>query len=447
MKKITLLLLLVASSSYVFAQEGDKKEEAVDSQTYNKWTLEATAGQGKGIRPYQKDYFSSKANSFFGGVQLNSYSLAARYMFSPSFGARIRFGYDDLQNQNNSGSKEFRMIMISARPEGVINLNRLLGVEETLGRIGFLFHAGLDVSQVTSKTPNVVEHDHNEGVSEYNIGMVFGVTPQVRIGKRMSVMLDVTMLKNFRQHFNWDGSYSDGQNNLNGEYIAGSLGLSYSFGKDKMHGDWAIIMDEKIEEINALNDRVNEMEALMNDSDKDGVPDYLDQENNSLAGVAVDTRGRMVDLNKNGVPDELETYFKNNGMIPSNSTITNNSTHKTSSDEARNLINGGYVSAYFDLNKTKPTNVSSQGIDFVLNYLRKNPDSKLEIFGHADELGSNAYNDKLSVARAESIKEVLIKAGVDASRIVINSLGEDNSVDPKSAEARRIVRRVTFKVD
>lgn len=444
MKKITLLLLALTSSSYLFSQE-EAKEEAVDSQTYNRWTLEATAGQGKGIRPYQKDYFSSKANGFFGGIQANSYSLAARYMFSPVFGIRGRFGYDDLQNQNGTGSKEFKLIMLSFRPEGVVNLNRLFKVEKELGRFGMLFHLGLDVSQVTSETPNVIENDHNNGVSEYNGGIVVGLTPQFRITNKLALTFDVTYLNNFRQHFNWDGSYSDADNNLGGEYISASLGLSYSFGKDKIHGDWAVIKDPKIEEIEALDKRVGEMEELMNDSDKDGVPDYLDQENNSLAGVAVDTRGRMVDLNKNGVPDELETYFKNNGILPSNSTITNN--NNTSSDEARNLINGGYVSAYFDLNKTKPTNVSSQGIDFILNYLRKNPDSKLEIFGHADELGTNAYNNKLSNDRAESIKNVLIKAGIDGGRISIKSDGEDNSVDPKSAEARRIVRRVTFKVD
>ncbi len=444
MKKITLLLLALTSSSYLFSQE-EAKEEAVDSQTYNRWTIEATVGQAKGLRPYQKEYFSSKPGSFFGGVQVNSYSFAARYMFSPVIGIRGRFGYDDLQNQNNSGSREFQLQQISFRPEAVINLTRLVKADEIFGRFGILVHAGIDVSQVTSKTPNVVENDHNNGATEYNGGLVIGFTPQFRVAKKLSFMFDVSMLKNFRQHFNWDGSYSDEDNNLGGEFISASVGLSYSFGSDKIHGDWAVIMDPKSEEIEALDQRINDMEALMNDTDKDGVPDYLDQENNSLAGVAVDTRGRMVDLNKNGVPDELETYFKNNGILPSNSTITNN--NNTSSDEARNLINGGYVSAYFDLNKTKPTNVSSQGIDFILNYLRKNPDSKLEIFGHADELGSNAYNNKLSNDRAESIKNVLIKAGIDASRISISAIGEDTSVDPKSEEARRVVRRVTFKVD
>ncbi|MBN8642721.1 MAG: OmpA family protein [Flavobacteriales bacterium] len=446
MKKITLLMLLLASSSYVFSQETEKKEdEAVDSQTFNRWTLEATVGQGKGLRPYQKGYFSSDSGSLFGGVDANSYSLAARYMFTPVFGIRGRFGYDDLKNQPDTGSEEFRLQMLSFRPEGVINLNRLFGAEDVLGRLGFLFHAGLDISQVTSKTPNVIENDHNYGVNEYNGGIVVGLTPQFRIANKLSILFDVSMLKNFRQHFNWDGSYSDTDNNLGGEYISASLGLSYSFGKDKIHGDWAVIKDPKIEEIEALDKRVGDMEELMNDTDKDGVPDYLDQENNSLAGVAVDTRGRMVDLNKNGVPDELETYFKNNGILPTNSSTTTN--NNTSSDEARNLINGGYVSAYFDTNKTRPTNVSSQGIDFILNYLRKNPDSKLEIYGHADEIGTNAYNDKLANDRAESIKNVLIKAGIDGGRISIKSDGEDNSVDPKSAEARRIVRRVTFKVD
>lgn len=439
-------MLLLASSGYVYSQETEKKEdEASDSQTLNRWTIEATVGQAKGIRPYMKDYFSSKPGSFFGGVQVNSYSFAARYMFSPVFGIRGRFGYDDLQNQNNTGSKEFRLEQISFRPEGVVNIIRLFGAQDIFGRFGMLVHGGIDVSQVTSKTPNVIENDHNNGVTEYNGGLVFGVTPQFRIANKLALMFDVTMLKNLRQHFNWDGSYSDADNNLGGEYISASLGLSYSFGRDKVHGDWAVVKDSKLEEIEALDKRVSDMEEMMNDSDKDGVPDYLDQENNSLAGVAVDTRGRMVDMNKNGVPDELETYFKNNGILPTNSSTTNH--NSTSSDEARNLINGGYVSAYFDYNKTKPTNVSSQGIDFILNYLRKNPNSKLEVFGHADELGTNPYNNKLSNDRAESIKAVLIKAGIDASRININSNGEDASVDPNSAEARRIVRRVTFKVD
>lgn len=443
MRKITFIIVALFIANNSFSQESEtKKEESVDNSTYNRWTIEASVGQAKGTRPYQKDYFSSKPNSFFGGIQPNSYALGIRYMFSPIFGVRGRFGYDDLKNQSGSGSKEFRLQQLSFRPEGVINLNKLFKIEDFMGRFNLLVHAGLDVSQVTSKTPNVIENNQNFGITEYNGGVVFGVTPQFRILDKLAIFFDVTTMKNYRQHFNWDGSYSDNQNNLNGEYISASFGLSYSLGNDKIHGDWAKIKDPQLEEIEALDKRVADMETMLNDTDKDGVPDYLDQENNSLAGVAVDTKGRMVDFNKNGVPDELETYFKENGILPGSANA-----NKDNSEEARNLINGGYVSAFFDSGKSKPTNTSSQGLDFILNYLRKNPTVKLAITGHADEIGNNAMNDKLSSARAENIKEILIKAGIDASRISISANGEDTSVDPKSPEARRLVRRATFKVD
>ena len=69
-------------------------------------------------------------------------------------------------------------------------------------------------------------------------------------------------------------------------------------GKNNIHGDWAIIKDKNLIKIEALDKKIGEIENKMNDTDKDGVPDYLDQENNSVAGVAVDSRGRSVMLKK-----------------------------------------------------------------------------------------------------------------------------------------------------
>ena len=42
---------------------------------------------------------------------------------------------------------------------------------------------------------------------------------------------------------------------------------------------------------------------MLQDTDRDGVVDYLDAEPNTTGGVAVDTKGRAIDVNKNGVPD------------------------------------------------------------------------------------------------------------------------------------------------
>ena len=98
----------------------------------------------------------------------------------------------------------------------------------------------------------------------------------------------------------------------------------------------------------------------------------------------------------------------------------------------KNLINGGYVAAYFNFNKSTPTNVSTEGIDFILTYLRNNPSASVDIIGHADEIGRSAYNDKLSNARANNVKNTLVKANIDASRLNVIAAGEDNSVDKDS---------------
>ena len=444
MKKITILYLLLFSSYSVLAQE-NKIEKDTTSSEFNKLTIEFSAGQAKGLKPYTSGYFSSNNDKLFGDVSVNAYYLGVRYMISPMFGLRADVGYLNLLNNRNTKSLPFQMKVYTLAFQGVINASRLFNIEKPVGRFGLLLHGGLQVSQMYSLTPNEMSktipteivRNHNSGLKEYNGGLIFGFSPQVRLTNKLALISDVSLVNNFRQHFAWDGASSDGNNNLSGQLVSMSVGLTYSLGNNKMHGDWSIIKDKKIEQIEAMKKRVDDLETLMNDTDKDGVADYLDQENNSVTGVAVDTKGRMVDLNKNGVPDELERYIEKN---------TTEISKITSDDMIKRLINEGYVASYFDTAKINPTNVSTEGIDFIRSYLKNNPTASINIYGHADEIGSSESNSKLSKARAESVKSVLIKSGIDASRLNIIMTEEDNSVDVNSEEARKLVRRVTFKV-
>ena len=179
----------------------------------------------------------------------------------------------------------------------------------------------------------------------------------------------------------------------------------------------------------------------MVDADNDGVADYLDTEKNTAAGALVNTKGQSIDKNNNGVDDTTEAFIlKNYGANGgTNSGVYNNELIKS-------LINGGYVATYFDFNKSKPTNVSTEGIDFILTYLRNNPSASVDITGYADEIGRSAYNDKLSNARATSVKNTLVKANIAASRLNVIAAGEDTSVQKDSDAARKLVRRVTFMV-
>ncbi|WP_298223316.1 OmpA family protein [Flavobacterium sp.] len=442
---LLLLSLTLLTVNFGYAQEDIKDaKDTGERKDYNKWTIELTAGQSKGTKPFTVGYYSSNPDKLFGSVKFNTFSLGVRYMFSAKFGLKADISSDLFTNNKNTDSKDFKLQQYRFGLQGVVNASRLFNIQQELGRLSILIHAGLQAARATPK------YKPDEGVpgyfynkSELNLGVMFGISPEVRVSKKFSIIGDFSTLSNFRQHFTWDGRVSDKANNLSGQMIMSTLGLTYSFGNDNIHGDWAIIDEGKLKEIEALDKRIGDLESMLNDTDKDGVPDYLDVENNSIAGVAVDTKGRMVDINKNGIPDELEKFMANTYVDKSNIKET---LETANADMIKRLINEGYVTTYFDSGKTVPTNVSTEGIDFIRTYLKNNPNASVDIVGHADEIGKSAYNDKLAASRANTVKNTLMKAGIPESRLNIISEGEDASVAVDSKDARRLVRRVTFKV-
>ena len=67
--------------------------------------------------------------------------------------------------------------------------------------------------------------------------------------------------------------------------------------------------------------------------------------------------------------------------------------------------------------------------------------------GHTDSIGSDAYNQKLSVRRAESVKAYLVSKGVEPNRIYTEGKGEKQPVaSNKSKEGRQKNRRVEIEV-
>ncbi len=453
-KPLLLLITLLSATVTINAQQKDENKNAdkeliaakadkeVVGDSFNRWSLEFDLGQSKGGKPYADGYYMSDPDKVLGGFQLNHYGFGARYMLSPKFGIKSHFSYDDIKKLPGSKSKDFKLQHLQITFEGVVNAIRLFDIQDEAKRFGLLFHFGIQASQMSPQMNTAAAQ--TKGRKELNGGIIIGATPSFRILNNLSIFTDIAINSNIRQHFNWDGSYAQRSNNLTGSLFTTSFGLSYAFGNEKIHGDWAIISDKKDKEINELNNRIGEIETLMNDTDKDGVPDYLDTENNSIAGVAVDTKGRMVDHNGNGVPDDLEKYVDKS--ISDNNTVTNNNTTAVASGMLEKLINDGYVAAYFDPSKSQPTNASSDNIGFILNYLKNNPDKSVEITGYADELGDTEHNNKLSGDRAQNVKTILSKAGINPNRLTIVANGIDDSVDKNSEYARRLVRKVVFKI-
>jgi OOP family OmpA-OmpF porin len=66
----------------------------------------------------------------------------------------------------------------------------------------------------------------------------------------------------------------------------------------------------------------------------------------------------------------------------------------------------------------------------------------LVVIGHADSAGGDDYNDKLSVRRANRVKELLVTNGVDAKIVQISGKGEKEPIaDNNTADGRALNRR------
>jgi len=86
-------------------------------------------------------------------------------------------------------------------------------------------------------------------------------------------------------------------------------------------------------------------------------------------------------------------------------------------------------------------------LDKVVEVLKANKDVKVEISGHTDAVGSASYNQRLSEARAQSVRQYLIEHGLDTSRLVARGYGESKPIAPNTTrEGRAQNRRIEFTV-
>ncbi len=105
------------------------------------------------------------------------------------------------------------------------------------------------------------------------------------------------------------------------------------------------------------------------------------------------------------------------------------------------------VGVNFDFGKSSLRPESFPILHHAVQILLTNPEVRVEIQGHTDNVGSDKFNQTLSLQRAETVKRYLVAKGVDAARMTTVGFGEANPIaDNKTAEGRELNRRIAFKV-
>jgi outer membrane protein OmpA-like peptidoglycan-associated protein len=146
------------------------------------------------------------------------------------------------------------------------------------------------------------------------------------------------------------------------------------------------------------------------DADHDGIPDSLDKCPGTRVGTKVDTNGCTIIKLVRGAK----------------------------------LVMDGIV---FKTNSAIIDAVSAPVLARAAVAISDAPTAKIVIAGYTDDVGKEAYNQKLSERRAASVKAYLVKSGVPRSQLTSKGYGEaDPIVDNSSSENRSENRRIEFHV-
>ncbi len=101
----------------------------------------------------------------------------------------------------------------------------------------------------------------------------------------------------------------------------------------------------------------------------------------------------------------------------------------------------------FETNSAILSDVSFIELNRVIQLMNENPGLRVEISAHTDDVGSDAYNLKLSDKRAQSVVDYLIENEIDSERFVAKGYGESSpKVTNDSEENRALNRRVELKI-
>jgi len=98
---------------------------------------------------------------------------------------------------------------------------------------------------------------------------------------------------------------------------------------------------------------------------------------------------------------------------------------------------------YFEFDKAVLQKAAFPELNRVVDFMKQNPSVKIEIVGYTDDVGTAAYNLKLSEARAKAVYEYLVDHGIQADRMMYKGYGNTRPVGDNTTAAGRAANRRT----
>jgi outer membrane protein OmpA-like peptidoglycan-associated protein len=94
---------------------------------------------------------------------------------------------------------------------------------------------------------------------------------------------------------------------------------------------------------------------------------------------------------------------------------------------------------FFEFDSTQLSPMDRESLGHVARWARSHPSRVITVVGHADHIGSHAYNLALSVERARAVELYLESLGVPAEQIVLVGRGETKALPKAGPVDRRVL--------
>ncbi len=173
------------------------------------------------------------------------------------------------------------------------------------------------------------------------------------------------------------------------------------------------------------------------DTDGDGLTDFEEIRTYKTDPLKADTDG-------GGVNDGAEILRKTNPLDPRDDRSPAPRGYQMLEEGGRPVTLEGvsFVSGSANLLRS-----AEQALERAYRALVSDPTLRVEVAGYTDNLGNPALNRALSLRRAQTVKDWLVRRGIDPSRLIVAGYGSSDPVDTNSTpEGRANNRRVEFHV-
>ena len=389
------------------------------------------------------------------------YGAYAKVSLNHIMGLRLQYLQGEISGANSrTNAKEniyFNSSLNNLSLQAIFNLGTI-DYRQSFPRNNFYFGVGLSrLSYSSSKDTFNASTNQRDNISKLSntslaVPLLFGFKRKVTKNIDIGVEFDYFIGSNEDIDIsNIPSTLPDG----NGYFM---FNLSYNITtKNKPnHLDWSNPIDKIYRD---LKDAKDQADAMKVDTDKDGIPDYLDQEPNTPEGYKVDNKGVTLDSDEDGIPDSIDPdpygFSKSLGLY-----FPDGSDGKDGAGNIYRLNDSIPKTEFVTISKSGfglPTIVFPPNhftvhveqyslLQQIARILMVDSTASLVIIGHSDNNKPNLTQLTLAERRALEVKRRLYKVyEIEEQRMLVFS-HKDPYVEKYRLSTEGLDRKVEFRI-